>query len=171
VLDLMIREATPDDAAAIAALIRDHQVEGHLLPRSRDEIRGHAPRFVVVESASHVVACAELAPLSRQVAEIRSLVVAEGLRRSGLASRLVNQLRSRARAGRFTTLVAFTHDPRVFIRENFSIVPHLWVPEKLTHDCGSCALFRRCGQFAMVQTLTEIPRVGVITPVRRVAVA
>ena len=33
----------------------------------------------------------------------------------------------------------------------FSIVPHLWVQEKVFTDCVSCPKFRTCGQFAMVR--------------------
>ena len=32
----------------------------------------------------------------------------------------------------------------------FSIVPHLWLPEKIFTDCVKCPLFRQCGQYAMV---------------------
>jgi hypothetical protein len=35
----------------------------------------------------------------------------------------------------------------------FSIVPHLWVPEKVFTDCVKCPMFRRCGQYAMVAPL------------------
>ena len=32
----------------------------------------------------------------------------------------------------------------------FSIVPHVWVREKVFTDCVKCEHFRRCGQYAMV---------------------
>jgi hypothetical protein len=35
----------------------------------------------------------------------------------------------------------------------FTIVPHIWVPEKIAHDCTSCSLFRRCGQYAVTLPL------------------
>lgn len=37
----------------------------------------------------------------------------------------------------------------------FTIVPHMWVPEKIAHDCTSCPLFRRCGQYAVTLTLRD----------------
>lgn len=170
--DIVIRSATPDDAVAIDALIREHQTEGHLLPRNVDEIRSRAARFVVGESGGRIKACAELAPLSGRVAEVRSLVVTRGFRRAGLSTRLVAELQSRAKAQGFATLSAFTHDPRLFLKYNFSLVPHLWVPEKLAKDCHGCPMFRKCGQHAMVLSLVEAPRVGwAPTAPRRVAVA
>jgi hypothetical protein len=51
------------------------------------------------------------------------------------------------------TLCAFTHEPSHFVRMGFTIVPHVWVPEKIARDCTSCALFRTCGQYAVTLTL------------------
>jgi amino-acid N-acetyltransferase len=170
--DLSIRTATTEDAEALHALISGHEREGHLLPRSLDEVRRHAGRFIVCDVDGEITACAELAPLSTEVAEVRSLVVARHFRRVGLAARLVGELRQRATAAGYETLSAFTHDARFFVRQNFSIVPHLSVPEKITTDCLSCPLFRKCGQYAMVLPLHEIPRYGVAAPtVYRTAVA
>ena len=59
-----IRRGTSRDAEAIYSLIRDHQVEGHLLPRTIDDIRRRAARFVVAETGGQLQACAELAPLT-----------------------------------------------------------------------------------------------------------
>jgi amino-acid N-acetyltransferase len=170
--DLTIRHATAADAEALHALISGHQREGHLLPRDLEELRRHAGRFIVCDVAGEITACAELAPLSAEVAEVRSLVVARHFRRVGLAARMVDELRKRAKSMGYETLCAFTHDARFFVRQNFSIVPHLMVPEKITTDCLSCPLFRNCGQYAMVLPLHEIPRYGVSEPtVYRTAVA
>lgn len=156
--DLTIRQAAPADADALFTLISAHLDEGHLLPRTLDDLRKHAERFVVCEVAGEITACAELAPLSPRVAEVRSLVVSRKFRRVGLAARLVTELQARGRRAGFETLSAFTHDPRFFVRQNFSIVPHLWLPEKVTHDCVSCPLFRKCGQYAMVFPLVAVAR-------------
>jgi amino-acid N-acetyltransferase len=164
--DLVIRQATPEDAAAMYALISAHQHEGHLLPRGLDELSRRSTRCVVCEIGGDLVACAELAPLSATVAEVRSLVVSQEIRRVGLAARLVGELRTRASAAGFETLCAFTHDARVFVRQGFSIVPHVWVPEKITTDCLACPLFRKCGQFAMVLSLQAEARC--VAPERRI---
>lgn len=156
--DLIIREGTPAEAEAIHALICAHLEEGHLLPRTLEDVRRHAGRFVICEVAGEITACGELAPLSRTVAEVRSLVVSREYRRVGLAARMLGALRDRARAGGFETLSTFTRDARFFVRQGFSIVPHLWVPEKIARDCQSCALFRRCPQYGLVLPLAPVLR-------------
>jgi N-acetylglutamate synthase-like GNAT family acetyltransferase len=153
VADIVIRTATPEDAPALEALISAYQREGHLLRRELPELRRRASGFVVADAAGRIIACAELAPLSATLAEVRSLVVAHDVRRVGLAARIVGELRQRATAAGFESLCAFTHDARLFVRHNFSIVPHVWLPEKITTDCAGCPLFRRCGQHAMVLPL------------------
>ena len=167
---IAIRPAIVADAPALHALIAAHLEEGRLLPRALDELAVHAPRFVVaVESSSsgeRVVGCAELAPLSQAVAEVRSLVVSRDARRHGLGVRMVEDLAARARREGYGRLCAFAHDPAFFVRRGFSIVPHTWVPEKIAHDCFSCPLFRNCGQYAIV---LELDRMSATSPLRRTA--
>ena len=155
---IAMRPAVAADAPALHALIAAHLEEGKLLPRTLDELAVHAPRFVVAESGGQIVGCAELAPLSQAVAEVRSLVVSREARRHGLGVQMVEELASRARRDGFDRLCAFAHDPAFFVRRGFSIVPHTWVPEKIAHDCITCPLFRNCGQFAVV---LEVDRASV----------
>jgi amino-acid N-acetyltransferase len=150
---LTLRPGTVEDAEGILALVTSHLDEGHLLPRSLEELRIHAHRFIVCDSDGHLAACAELAPLSKKVAEVRSLVVSRDFRSAGLGHQLVAELRARARTLGFDTLTAFAHDARFFVRQGFSIVPHVWVPEKILTDCVGCPLFRKCEQFAVVLPL------------------
>lgn len=157
-LDYSIRSAVPGDAPALDALIRAHQAEGHLLPRQEDEIRTRAGQFVVAEVDGLILACAELVPLSARLAEVRSLVVSPDARRHGVATRLLDELRTQASARGFQSLLALAHDPRFFIRHDFSIVPHEWILEKIARDCRTCALFRNCGQRAMLLPLTPRTR-------------
>jgi amino-acid N-acetyltransferase len=156
----VLRAGTPDDAPTLNALINAHREEGHLLPREEDEIRARASRFVVADVDGVVKACAELVPLSNRLAEVRSLVVSGDLRRHGVATRLVDALQERAKAEGFQSLLALAHDPRFFIRHNFSIVPHEWLSEKIARDCRACALFRRCGQHAMMLPLSAGRQTG-----------
>ncbi|MEO8075315.1 MAG: GNAT family N-acetyltransferase [Acidobacteriota bacterium] len=156
---MTFREATASDAAAVHQLIADNRDAGHLLPRTIDEVRAHATRFVVADRDGEVIGCAELAPLSATVAEVRSLVVSEDARGHRIGPKIVTELAAGAAARGFATLCAFTHEPSHFVKMGFTIVPHMWVPEKIAHDCTSCPLFRRCGQYAVTLPLREGVRV------------
>src|SRR5262249_3887743 len=155
---ITIRTADEDDASTIHALIVQHLVEGHLLPRELGEVSSHAHRFVIALHEGQVVGCAELAPLSASVAEVRSLAIRREARSLGLGRRIIDVLVDRALEAGYSRLCAFTHSPGYFVRLGFSIVPHAWLPEKIGSDCQSCSHFRRCGQYAVVRALAHGPR-------------
>jgi amino-acid N-acetyltransferase len=150
---ITLRSAVSSQAPKLHALISANLEEGRLLPRTLAELAVHAERFVVAIRGRRIIGCAELAPLSQQIAEVRSLVVDADARGLGAGAMLVEELRLRARRGGFEKLSAFTHKPGYFIRMGFSIVPHLWLLEKVFTDCVKCPMFRRCGQYAMVAPL------------------
>jgi N-acetylglutamate synthase-like GNAT family acetyltransferase len=150
---ITIATAGAPEADAIHELIDEHLAEGHLLPRELGEILVHAHRFVVAVQDDEVLACAELAPLSRSVAEVRSIVVSREARSLGVARRIIDELVRRAAAAGFDKLCAFTHSPGYFVHLGFSIVPHAWLPEKIVTDCHACSQFRQCGQYAVMRPL------------------
>ena len=150
-----LREATAADVDAIHELIAEHVAEGHLLPRTREELAAHAARFLVATGEGRVIGCADIAPLSAAVGEIRSLVIGEGARGLGIGRGLIERLIQRARAAGFSTLGAFTSEPGFFVQMGFSIVPHNWLPEKIQTDCSSCARFRACGQYAVMLKMEQ----------------
>jgi amino-acid N-acetyltransferase len=84
---------------------------------------------------------------------VRSLAVDVNARGARVGVMIVDELRRRARREGFERLCAFTHAPRYFIHIGFSIVPHLWLTEKIYTDCVKCPQFRQCGQYAMVVPL------------------
>ena len=155
---LSITRADETQAAAVHALITANLEEGRLLPRTLEEISSHADRFTIVTRGRKVVGCAELAALSAQVAEVRSLAVDVKERRHGVGTMLIDELRQRAHDEGFDKLSAFTHAPGYFSQMGFSIVPHVWMQEKISTDCVKCPLFRRCGQYAMVAPLDSPSR-------------
>lgn len=157
---MTFRQASPADSAVIHRLICDNLEAGHLLPRTLEDVTEHAGRFLVAENDGAVIACAELAPLSARVAEVRSLVVDAPARGQHIGPRLVAALGTDAASRGFATLCAFTHEPGHFVRLGFTIVPHMWVPEKIAHDCTACPLFRHCGQYAVTLPLRAGVRFG-----------
>ena len=150
---LTIKRAEEKQAPAVHALITANLEEGRLLPRTLEDVTDHARRFSIVMRGRKIVGCAELAPLSTQVAEVRSLAVDQKERGNGVGTMLVDDLRQRAYTEGFEKLSAFTHAPSYFSEKGFSIVPHVWVQEKIFTDCVKCPSFRRCGQYAMVAPL------------------
>jgi amino-acid N-acetyltransferase len=160
-----IQRGTPAQAEAMHALITASLEEGHLLPRTLDDLRRHAERFLVIMAGEALVGCAELAPLSGTVAEVRSLVIDAAHRGKRLGPALIESLGATARREQFGTLCAFTHEATHFVRLGFTIVPHTWLPEKIATDCIGCPKFRTCGQYAVALPLRGT-QIGSMTAVR-----
>jgi amino-acid N-acetyltransferase len=152
---LELRRARARDVDAIHRLIEAHLHEGHLLPRTSEDIAAEVEQFVVATRDHVVVGCAELSRLAADVAEVRSLVVADEVQGQGIGRALVLALMATAQKGPYKRICAFTHAPAFFVRLGFSIAPHLDVPEKVFTDCVGCPLFRRCGQQAVVFWLDD----------------
>jgi len=150
---ITLRTAETREAKKLFTLIQANLEEGHLLPRTLGELTAHANRFVVAIKGRSIVGCAELAPLSPTVAEVRSLAVDTRARGGRIGVTIVEELRRRARREGFDRLCAFTHAPGYFTNMGFSIVPHTWLLEKIFTDCIKCPQFRVCGQYAMVVPL------------------
>jgi amino-acid N-acetyltransferase len=150
---ITLRSADVSEARKLHTIIQANLEEGHLLPRTLTELTSHAARFVVAVRGRKIVGCGELAALSPQVAEVRSLAVEPSARGAGIGVAIVDELRRRARREGFEKVCAFTHAPGYFSEMGFSIVPHTWLLEKIFTDCIKCPHFRRCGQYAMVVPL------------------
>lgn len=160
-----IARGRPEQAEAMHALITAALDEGHLLPRTLDDLRRHAERLLVIMAGDTLVGCAELAPLSGTVAEVRSLVIDAAHRGKRLGPALIESLGATARREQFGTLCAFTHEATHFVRLGFTIVPHTWLPEKIATDCVGCPKFRTCGQYAVALPLRGT-QIGSMTAVR-----
>ena len=137
---LAVRPAAPDEAEDLFRLITDNLENGHLLPRPLGEVVLHVPSFLVAAGSTGVVGCAELARLGPGLAEVRSL------------SRMIETAQGQG----YKKLCAFVHDPHLFIRLGFSIVPHTWLSEKISTDCHRCVWFRHCLQYAVALELKPV---------------
>ena len=153
---LAVRPAAPDEAEDLFRLITDNLENGHLLPRPLGEVVLHVPSFLVAAGSTGVVGCAELARLGPGLAEVRSLVVTNTHRNQGVGTRLLSRMIETAQGQGYKKLCAFVHDPHLFIRLGFSIVPHTWLSEKISTDCHRCVWFRRCLQYAVALELKPV---------------
>ena len=135
---VIIRAAEANEATALFRLISDNLESGHLLPRPLGEIVLHIPRF-------HVAV--------QPTGEVRSLVVRDDYRGQGLGKELLSHVVEAARQQGYSRMSAFAHNPRTFINLGFSIVPHHWIPDKISTDCHSCIWFRKCTQYALILDL------------------
>lgn len=116
----MIRSATPEDVPAILALI--HANNDHLLERSEEEVQALLPTFWVAEVDGKVVGCCCLEVYSRKIAEVRSLVVKQEMRRRGIGKQLVREAVAEARRRNIAEILTVTGELDFFQNLGFHTV-------------------------------------------------
>jgi amino-acid N-acetyltransferase len=147
------RPATGADVQAIVGIVNEHARQGHLLPRSADNIRASLPNWLVAEIDDAVVGLGSLVEMSRALVEIRSLAVLPAYRRYGVGRLIVGALAERARRRGFQTAFALTRAVPFFERLGFVVTDKEQFPEKVWKDCVVCPLQQCCDETAVVLEL------------------
>jgi amino-acid N-acetyltransferase len=155
---IAVRPAEEGDVQAIADIVNANARQGHLLPRSAENIRASLPNWLVAEADGVVVGIGSLLAMSPTLVEIRSLAVLPALRRYGIGAELVNGLVERARERRIPTVFALTRAVPFFERMGFSITAKERFPEKVWTDCVICPLKDACDETAVVLELDKRTR-------------
>jgi len=160
----MIRQATIHDVPRIAEIINSHAELGKMLFKSNAQIyeslRDFAVCVVSTGNGSHagtVAGCVALSVIWADLAEIRSLAVAEEFRGRGLGSQLVEWTIADARHLQIRKLMALTYEQAFFEKFGFEVVGKETLPLKVWSDCIRCPKRLGCDEIAMVHILHDVP--------------
>jgi len=149
----VIRPAHRGDIGSIMSLLHGYSQMGNLLPRTEQEVIDNLDLFRVAEANDAVVGCGALEIFTPELAEIRSLVVGEVFKSTGIGRLLVERLIEDARTRGQRRLMALTYVPGFFHRLGFETVPKDWFPEKVWGICVRCYKFNRCDEIAVLKYL------------------
>ena len=141
-----------EDAQAIHDLIALYARERLLLPRPLNNIYESLRDFTVCRAEGSVVGCGAL-HLWSDLAEIRSLAVAEEWRGRGLGRRIVEACLAEARRLHVREVFALTFQPDFFRKMGFAEVPKERFPHKIWNECVKCPHFPNCGEVALALEL------------------
>jgi amino-acid N-acetyltransferase len=136
-------------------LINDYADKGEMLARPLSELYEEIRDFLVIREGERVVACAALHVDWEDLAEIRSVAVAEDKKRAGLGARLVKACLEDADALGIKTVFCFTYKPEFFKRQGFVDIDKMELPRKVWTDCFRCPKFPNCDETALVYRAGE----------------
>lgn len=150
-----LRKATIGDVKAIHRMLMDCADKRLLLPRSFNELYSHLRDFVVAEDRESglVAGCCALTITWEELAEVRSLVVAEGARGQGLGRKLVEFCVSDALTFGIYKVFTLTYQVAFFRKLGFAEVSKDVLPQKVWADCLKCPQFPECDEIAMMMEL------------------
>lgn len=140
--------------AAIVRIVAENARQGHLLPRSAENIRSSLRSWLVAEVGGEVVGIGSLLEMSPVLAEVRSLAVLPAFRSHGAGAAIVRGLVAEARRRRFPTIFALTRAVGFFERLGFAVTGKERFPEKVWRDCVLCPLHDRCDETAVTMDIS-----------------
>ena len=149
----MLRKARMADAPAILRLITLFAARGEMLHRSLGEIYENIRNFFVIEEEEAIVACGALQVTWGNLAEIKSLAVAEEHQGRGFGKQIVLACLEEGRTLGLARIFALTYRPRFFEKLGFRFVDKATLPHKVWTECIRCPKFPDCGEIAVVLDL------------------
>lgn len=149
----VVRAAAIGDAHAIHDLITLYADMGNLLPRPINEIYRHLRDFFVVEADNRIVACGALEIFTENLGEVRSLVVADEVKGTGIGRMLVERIIEETRVLGLKRLMALTYVPEFFHKLGFKTVKKDMLPEKVWGICIKCYKYNNCDEIAVLLEL------------------
>ncbi|MEA3547138.1 MAG: N-acetyltransferase [Thermodesulfobacteriota bacterium] len=157
----MIRNARMENVKAIYALLLHFSEKGLLLGRSLSSIYDHLRDFqVFIEPKSHkVIGVCALHIVWENLAEIRSLAVADEVRIQGIGTALVTSCLAEADRLGISDVFTLTYQPVFFERLGFHLIDKKELPHKVWSDCLNCPKFPDCNEDALMwhkETLKDL---------------
>lgn len=149
----MIRKAQIADVKNIQKLLMTFANRGDMLSRSLSELYESLRDFYVMEEEGVLLGAAALHIVWEDLAEVRSVAVAEDSGRKGIGSRLVQSCISEAREIGLKRIFCLTYKPDFFGKHGFRLVDKAELPHKVWGDCIKCPKFPDCDENAMILDL------------------
>ncbi|MCA9927477.1 MAG: argininosuccinate synthase, partial [Anaerolineales bacterium] len=155
-----IRPARPSDIPGIMALVNDHVRSGDLLPRTKASIIETLPDWLVGRDADDdIVACVSLLYYTQNLAEVRSLAVADKVKGLGWGHTIMKAIIAKARQDGVPTVFALTRAVPFFQKAGFTITSKERFPQKVWRDCTQCPLIDNCDETAVVLNLNPVTHI------------
>lgn len=149
----MLRKAQIGDVKEIQKLLTHFASRGDMLSRSLSELYESIRDFYIMEEGGQLLGVSALHIVWEDLAEIRSVAVAEDAGRKGVGSEVVNACISEARNLGLKRLFCLTYKPDFFARFGFRIVDKSELPHKVWGDCIKCVKFPDCDEIAMIMDM------------------
>ena len=149
----MLRKAQIRDVKDIQKLLTAYANRGDMLSRSLSELYESVRDFYICEEEGRLIGAAALHIVWEDLAEIRSVAVADDAERKGVGTLLVNSCIDEARELGLKRLFCLTYKPDFFSRFGFRIADKAELPHKVWGDCIKCVKFPDCDEIAMIMDL------------------
>ena len=150
---MKVEKARISDVPQIHQLINYFADKGEMLPRPLSELYENIRDYFVVRQGERMIACVALHISWSDLAEVKSLAVAEDSQEQGIGAELVKACLKEAEELGIATIFCLTYKPAFFEQFDFSRVDKMELPRKVWTECYRCPKFPNCDEVALVRNL------------------
>lgn len=144
------RPARLGDVPGMRTLINGYADRDLMLPRTDGELYETVRDFLVLEADfGGLVGCAAVHIVTADMAELKSVAIAEAGRGRGLGAALVASCLAAAAELGLQRMFCLTYQEAFFRRCGFERVDRSQLPEKVWGECVRCNKFLDCDEIAM----------------------
>ena len=145
-----VEKAKISDVAQMHKLINYFAGKDEMLARSLSEMYENIRDYFVVRQGEQMIACAALHVNWSDLAEIKSLAVAEDNQKQGIGAQLVEACLNEAKEMGIPTVFCLTYKPAFFEKFGFSQRDKMELPRKVWTECYRCPKFPNCDEVALI---------------------
>jgi len=148
------RKAKLSDIPKMQELVLPEVESGVILVRSEDEVATNIRSYMLAYKEDELVGFNALHIHTSSLAEIRSLIVKEGLRGKKIGENLVLRAIEEAKELGLKRVLSLTYKQAFFERLGFIEIPKESLPEhKIWADCIKCKHFPVCNEVSLIKSL------------------
>ena len=149
----MIRRATVEDVKDIQKLVNSHAEKGEMLPRSLGDTCDNIRDFFIYEDEGIILGCCALHVTWVDLAEVKSLAVADEAQGKGMGKKLLDACLEDAQRLAIKKVFALTYKPGFFEKMGFQQIEKGELPHKVWLECVQCVKFPDCDEVAFIRIL------------------
>jgi len=154
---MRVEKAKITDVPSMHKVINYFAERSEMLPRPLSELYEAIRDYFVVREGERVIGCAALHINWSDLAEVRSVAVAEDFQMKGVGFRLVRACLKEARDIGLPAVFCLTYKPGFFEKLGFGKVDKMQLPQKVWNECYRCPKFPSCDEVAMVCRTDSLP--------------
>ncbi|MDL0089212.1 N-acetyltransferase [Campylobacter gastrosuis] len=150
-MKIELKKPRLNDIIAMQNLVKNEVANGIILPRSNDEVSTNIRSYTIALDGENIAGYAALHIHTPELAEVRSLIVGQNLRGSGVGSLIVKELLKEAKFYELKQVFTLTYRKSFFEKLGFKEIPKTALPaQKIWADCAKCKHFPVCDEIALI---------------------